>query len=340
MRFFVASRDMGIDLGTSNTLIYVKGKGILLKEPSVVAINTINNEILAVGSEAKKMIGRTPGDIVTISPIINGVVANLEITQQMIKKFIEKVAGKGTFKSTNIVICHPAEVTEVEKRVIHDVTSLAGASKVMLIDEPVAAALGAGLPVNEPIGSMIVDIGGGTTEVSVISLGGIVNSQTLKVAGYQLDETILNYIKKEYNLCIGEITAERIKIEIGSVYTEDHGEERTMEVSGRDLLTGLPRFIIITESEIREALREPISVLTEAIRTTLEQTAPELAADIMDNGITLTGGGALLGGLDELVSKVMNIPVYVAENPVECVALGAGKCLDVIDKIRERDIAG
>lgn len=335
MKFFITSKDIGIDLGTSNTLLYVKGKGISLMEPSVVAIKVSDRKVLAVGLEAKKMIGRTPEDIITIRPIKDGVIANFDVTQQMLKKFIEKVTGKASFASSRIVICHPSGITEVEKRAIHEAIRETGVRKIMLIEEPVAAAIGAGLPVNEPIGSMIVDIGGGTTEIAVISLGGVVTSKTLRVAGDELDEAIINYIKKEFNLMIGERTAENIKIEIGSAYKHEDYEENPMEIKGRDLMTGLPRVITITDSEIRNALKESVALVIEAIRTTLEKTDPELAADIMDKGITLSGGGALLKGLDKLIFSEMHIPVYIAESPLECVALGAGKCLDMIDKLED-----
>ncbi|MBC2582106.1 rod shape-determining protein [Clostridium sp. DJ247] len=333
MRFFITSKDIGIDLGTSNTLLYVKGKGILLREPSVVAVNTTNRQVLAVGLDAKNMIGRTPEGIVTIRPLKDGVIANFDLTEQMLKKFIEKVIGKGAFKSSRIAISHPSGVTDVEKRAINEAINQVGARKVMLIEEPVAAAIGAGLPVNEPIGSMIIDIGGGTTEVAVISLQGIVTSETLRVAGDELDETIIDYVKREFNVLIGERTAENIKIELGSVYADEDEEERDMQIRGRDLVTGLPRVITITESQIREALKEPVALIIEAIKTTIEQTPPELAADIMDKGITLSGGGALLKGLDKLIYSEIHIPTYIAEDPLECVVLGAGKCLDMIDKI-------
>jgi rod shape-determining protein MreB len=335
MRFFVRSRNIGIDLGTSNTLLYVKGKGILLREPSVVAIDTLSNKVLAVGSDAKKMIGRTPENITTVRPLKDGVIANFDVAQVMLKKFIEKAMGKGTFSSSSIVTCHPSGVTEVEKRAINEATGQTGVHKVMLIEEPVAAAIGAGLPVNEPIGSMIVEIGGGTTEVAVISLGGVATSETLRIAGDELDETIINYIKREYNLFIGDITAERIKIELGSVYSEEDEEDKQMVIRGRDILTGLPRLITITESEIREALLEPIGVIMSAIRNTLEHTEPELAADIMDNGIMLSGGGALLKGLDKLISSEMQIPVNISERPLDSVVLGAGKCLDMLDILKD-----
>lgn len=334
MKFFLNSKDIGIDLGTSNTLLYIKGKGISLVEPSVVAINNNNNKVIAVGSEAKKMIGRTPGDIITISPLKDGVIANLDITQQMLKMFINKVASKSNFKGSNIVICHPTGITEVEKRVLHDATSYAGKGNVMLIEQPVAAAIGAGLPVNEPIGSMIVDIGGGTTEVSVISLGGIVTSESSRVAGDELDETIINYVKKEFNLFIGQVTAEKIKIELGSVFAEEDDELIEMQISGRDLISGLPSAVTINNREIQEILQEPVSFVIEAIKSTIERTAPELAADIMDNGIMLSGGGALLSGLDKLIYKELHIPVHIAESPIESVVLGAGKCIDMMDKVK------
>jgi cell shape determining protein, MreB/Mrl family len=333
MRFFITSKDIGIDLGTSNTLLYVKGQGILLREPSVVAINSTNGQVLAVGLDAKNMIGRTPEGIETIRPLKDGVIANFDLTQQMLKKFIEKVNGKGVFKSSRIAISHPSGITEVEKRAINDAISQLGARKVMLIEEPVAAAIGAGLPVNEPVGSMIIDIGGGTTEVAVISLQGIVTSKTLRIAGDELDETIIDYVKRDFNLMIGERTAEKVKIELGSVYADEDEEERNMEIRGRDLVTGLPRAIIVTEGQIRKALKEPIALVIEAIKTAIEQTPPELAADIMDKGIMLSGGGALLKGLDKLIHSEIHIPACIAENPLECVVLGAGKCLDMIDKI-------
>jgi rod shape-determining protein MreB and related proteins len=330
MGFFNSSKDIAIDLGTSNTVLYVKGKGILLKEPTVVAVNTENNKVLAIGSEAKKMIGRTPKYISTLSPVKSGAIADFDMTEQMLKMFVEKAAGKGAFSKSRVVICHPSGLTEVEKRSIYEAANQSGARKIMLIEDTIAAALGAELPVNEPIGSMIIDIGGGTTEISVISLGGIATSRTLKVAGKKLDETIINHVKKEFNLSIGEITAENMKIEMGSVHDCGGEVERSMKVSGRDLITGLPRVITITETEIRYALKESAALIIDGIRATLEQTAPELAADIMDKGIILSGGGALLRGLDKLVQSEIHIPTYIAENPIDCVVLGAGKCLDTI----------
>lgn len=331
MGFFGISRDMGIDLGTANTLIYVKGKGILLREPSVVAINSDVKKVLAVGDEAKQMIGRTPGNIVAIRPLKDGVIADFDVTQAMLKKFIEKISPKSAFTSPRIVVCFPAGITEVEKRAIDEATKQAGARDVLLMEEPMAAAIGAGLPVNEPTGSMIVDIGGGTTEVAVISLGGIVTSKSLRVAGDELDHAIISYIKKEYNLAIGERTAENVKIQLGSAFNT--GEDNSMEIRGRDLISGLPKVINITESEIRDALKEPVAAIIDAIKTTLEKTPPELASDIMDKGIMLAGGGAMLRGIDQLINKETHMPVHIAESPLDCVALGAGKALDTIDKI-------
>ncbi|WP_040210711.1 rod shape-determining protein [Clostridium polynesiense] len=332
MALFGMTKDMGIDLGTANTLVYVKGKGIVLREPSVVAINNITKRPLAVGSEAKLMIGRTPGNIVAIRPLKDGVIADFDITQTMLKKLIEKVTSRSAFTSPRIIVCFPSGVTEVEKRAIEESTRQAGARDVVLMEEPMAAAIGAGLPVDEPTGSMIVDMGGGTTEIAIISLGGIVTSKSLRIAGDELDQAIINYIKKEYNLMIGERTSEAIKMELGSAFKTDE-EERTMDIKGRDLISGLPKTIEITESQIREALKEPISSIIEAIKTTLEKTPPELAADIMDKGIMLAGGGALLRGLDMLINHETHMPVHIAENPLDCVALGVGKALDNFDSI-------
>ncbi|CAH2214382.1 rod shape-determining protein [Tepidibacter aestuarii] len=331
MRFFMTSKDIGIDLGTTNTFLYVKGQGILLREPSVVTVNTRNRQVLTAGLDAKNMTGRTPEGIETIQPLKGGVIANFDLTEQMLKKFIDKVNGKGVFKSSRIAISHPSGITEVEKRAINEVIRQVGARKVMLIEESVAAAIGSGLPVNEPVGNMIINIGGGTIEVAVISLQGIVISKTLKVAGDELDKAIIGYVKKEFNLIIGERTAEKVKIELGSVYVED--DERNMEIRGRDLVTGLPRAVTITESQIREALKEPVISVIEAIKAVIEQTPPELAADIMDKGIMLSGGGALLKGLNKLIYSEIHIPAYIAEDPLDCAVLGAGRCLDMMDKI-------
>lgn len=334
MGFLGMSRDMGIDLGTANTLIFIKGKGIILREPSVVAINKDANKVLAVGEEAKQMIGRTPGNIVAIRPLKDGVIADFDTTQTMIRRFIEKATAKGTFSSPRIIVCYPSGITEVEKRALEDATKQAGARDVRLMEEPMAAAIGSGLEVNEPSGSMIVDIGGGTTEVAVISLGGIVTSKSLRIAGDELDQSIINYIKKEYNLMIGERTSETVKIELGSAFPEE--VEKSMEIKGRDLVTGLPKVITISEEEIREALREPVSSIVEAIKITLEKTPPELAADVMDKGIMLAGGGALLRGLDKLINSETHMPVNVAEFPLDCVALGAGKALEHFDSLSKR----
>ncbi len=324
---------MGIDLGTANTLIFVKGKGIVLREPSVVAINNNTKKVLAVGEEAKQMIGRTPGSIIAIRPLKDGVIADFDVTQSMLRKFIEKVSSRSAFSaSPRIVICFPSGVTEVERRAIEEATKQAGARSVGLLEEPMAAAIGAGLPTHEPTGSLIVDIGGGTTEVAVISLGGIVTSISLRIAGDELDQAIINFIKKEFNLMIGERTAELVKIELGSAY-ESENDDKTMQIRGRDLISGLPKVIELTKAKVRDALKEPVAAIVEAIKTTLEKTPPELAADIMDKGIMLAGGGALLDGLDKLIFSQTHIPVHIAESPLDCVALGAGKALEHIDDI-------
>ena len=332
MGFFSSNKDMGIDLGTANTLVYVKGKGIVLSEPSVVAINSVTRRTLAIGSEAKLMIGRTPGNIVAIRPLKDGVIADFDVAQTMLKELIEKVTKKSAFTSPRIIVCYPSGVTEVERRAIEDTAKFAGAREVVLMEEPMAAAIGAGLPVGEPTGSMIVDIGGGTTEVAIISLGGIVTSKSLRVAGNELDQGIMAYIKKEFNLMIGERTSEQIKMELGSAYKVDD-EEATMEIKGRDIITGLPKTVTVSEDQIRESLKEPVYAIIESIKTTLEKTPPELAADIMDKGIMLAGGGAFLKGLDVLINKETNMPVHIAESPLDCVVLGAGKALDNFDEL-------
>ena len=329
----IFSRDIGIDLGTANTLVQVKGKGIVVREPSVVAINKRTREVLAVGDTAKKMIGRTPGDIVAIRPMKDGVIADFEVTQSMLKYFIGKAMSRGMFGKPRVVICVPSGVTEVEKRAVEEASTNAGAKEAFLIEEPMAAAIGADLPVEEPSGSMVVDIGGGTSEVAVISLGGIVTSKSLRVAGYEFDESIVSYVKKEYNLMIGERTAEEIKVKIGAAYLRP--KEEAMEIRGRDLITGLPKNIMITSTEIAEALKEPINSIVDAIKYTLEKTPPELAADIMDKGIVLTGGGALLSGLDRLIRGETGMPVSVAKNPLDCVVLGTGRVVDEIETLRK-----
>ncbi|ADQ46256.1 cell shape determining protein, MreB/Mrl family [Caldicellulosiruptor kronotskyensis 2002] len=327
-------RDLGIDLGTANTLVHLRGKGIVVNEPSVVAVQKDTGKILAVGNEAKEMIGRTPGNIVAIRPLKDGVIADFYTTQVMLKYFMEK-AYKKSFLGLRprVVICVPSGVTEVERRAVEESAYKAGAKEVYIMEEPMAAAIGAGLPVDEPSGSMVVDIGGGTSEVAVISLGGIVTSKSLRIAGDEFDEAISNYIKKEYNLMIGDRTAEEIKINIGSAYPLE--KEEWYEIKGRDLITGLPKIIKVSSTEIRDALKEPVMAIVDAIKQTLEKTPPELAADIMERGIMLTGGGALLKGLDKLISKETGLPVHIAERPLDCVALGAGKALEEIETLQK-----
>lgn len=327
------SRDIGIDLGTANTLVHVKGRGIVVREPSVVAIDRRTGNILAVGDTAKKMIGRTPADIVAIRPMRDGVIADFDITQSMLKYFIKKTVSKGVLKKPRVIICVPSGVTEVEKRAVEEATLQAGAKEAYLIEEPMAAAIGANLPVEEPSGSMVVDVGGGTSEVAIISLGGIVASKSLRIAGDEFDEAIVHYIKKEYNLMIGERTSEEIKIAIGAAYPKL--KEETMGIRGRDLVTGLPKNLMITSTEITEALREPINAIVDSIKFTLEKTPPELASDVMDRGIMLTGGGALLSGLDRLVKEETGMPVSIADNPLDCVVIGAGKVLDEIETLKK-----
>nr|WP_200787874.1 rod shape-determining protein [Asaccharospora irregularis] len=320
------TKDMGIDLGTANTLVYIKGQGIVVREPSVVAIRDDSKEVLAVGEEAKKMIGRTPGNIVAIRPMKDGVIADFDITQAMLSYFIQKAAAKKGVVSPRIAICVPFGVTEVEKRAIEEAARQAGARDAYLIEEPMAAAIGANLKVEEPEGNMVVDIGGGTTEIAVISLGGIVTAKSIRIGGDEFDEAIVSYVKKEYNLMIGERTAENVKISIGSTFKED--QETNMEIRGRDLISGLPKTMEISSTEVREALKEPISSIVDAIKSTLEKTPPELASDIMENGIMLTGGGALLRGLGKLVTQETGMSVQIAENPLDCVALGTGKSVE------------
>lgn len=328
----IFAKDIGIDLGTANTLVHVKGKGIIIREPSVVAINKSTKTILAVGDDAKSMIGRTPGDIVAIRPMKDGVIADFDITQSMLKYFIKRAMGGGVVSKPRVVICVPSGVTEVEKRAVEEATLQAGAKEAYLIEEPMAAAIGANLPVEEPTGSMIVDIGGGTSEVAVISLGGVVTSKSLRIAGDEFDEAIVHFVKKEYNLMIGERSAEQIKLTIGNAYPKP--KEEYMEVRGRDLITGLPKNITISSSEINEALKEPINSIVDSIKYTLEKTPPELASDIMDKGIMLAGGGALLSGLDKLIHEETGMPVMIADNPLDCVAIGTGKVLEEIETLK------
>lgn len=331
----IFNKDMGIDLGTANTLVYVKGREIVAREPSVVAIRKDNNKVLAVGQEAKDMIGRTPGNIVAIRPLKDGVIADFDVTQSMLKYFIRKAYNKKTFMQPRVVVCIPSGVTEVEKKAVQDATRDAGAREAYLIEEPMAAAIGAGLPVHEATGSLIVDIGGGTTEVAVLSLGGMVTSMSIRVGGDELDDSIINYIKKEYNLMIGERTSEQIKINVGSAYLDENSEERVMDIRGRDLVSGLPKTKTITASEIHEAMKEPIMSIVEAIKSTLEKTPPELSSDIMEQGIMITGGGALLEGIDKLINSETGMPVKIAENPLDCVAIGTGKAIDSIDLLKK-----
>ncbi|MGN0612003.1 MAG: rod shape-determining protein [Ruminiclostridium sp.] len=328
------SKDIGIDLGTANTLVYMRGKGIIIREPSVVAVDVKMDRVRYVGQEAKDVIGRTPGSIVAVRPLKDGVIADFDMTTSMLQEFIRKALKGRAFAGSRVrvIICIPSGVTAVERRAVKEATQNAGAKRVSIIEEPMAAAIGAGLPVAEPTGSMIVDIGGGTSEVAVISLGGIVTSRSVRVAGDEFDSSIINYIKKKYNLLIGERTAENIKIAIGSAYPYSDNEP-SMDIKGRNLLNGLPENITITSEEIREALSEPLSHVIEAIKVTLEKTPPELAADIIDQGIMLAGGGALLKGLDLLIHAETGMPVKVAERPLDCVADGTGKVLENIDKL-------
>ena len=321
------SKEIGIDLGTANTLVFLKGKGIIKREPSVVAMDMRTDNVLAVGLQAKNMIGRTPGSIVGVRPLKDGVIADFDVTASMLKYFICKSVRSMFFSKPRVVICIPSGVTEVEKRAVEDAAKQAGAGVVELIEEPMAAAIGAGLPVSEPTGSMVVDIGGGTSEVAVISLGDIVTATSERVAGDKLDEAIISYVKRKYNLLIGERTAEDIKINMGSAVPYD--DEGEMSIKGRNLLDGLPKNIVITSAEVREALAEPLRCIVEAVKSTLENTPPELSADIIDHGIMLTGGGALLRGIDTLISESTGMPVYIAERPLDCVVDGTGKCLEV-----------
>ena len=330
------SADMAIDLGTANTLVYVKGRGIVLNEPSVVAIQEEKGKkkVLAVGDEAKMMLGRTPGNIQAIRPLRDGVIADFEVAEEMIKHFIRKVHNRRSFASPLIVVCVPSGSTAVERRAIQESAEHAGARKVYLIEEPMAAAIGAGLPVTEPTGSMVVDIGGGTTEVAVLSLGGIVYARSVRVGGDKMDEAIIAYIRRNHNLLVGEGSAERIKKQIGSAYPLGEGEGRQMEIKGRDLMNGVPRELVITEAQIAESLSEPVGAIVEAVKVALEHTAPELAADIVDKGIVLTGGGALLSNLDFVLRHETGLPVSIADDPLSCVALGTGRSLEETKKFQ------
>jgi rod shape-determining protein MreB len=334
------SADMAIDLGTANTLVYVKGRGIVLNEPSVVAITNRKGKkmVQAVGDEAKLMLGRTPGNIEAIRPLRDGVIADFEVAEEMIKHFIRKVHNRRSFASPQIVVCVPSGSTAVERRAIQESAESAGARRVYLIEEPMAAAIGAGLPVTEPTGSMVVDIGGGTTEVAVLSLGGIVYARSVRVGGDKMDEAIIAYIRRSHNLLIGEATAERIKKEIGSACPPEDGNGAQLTIKGRDLMNGVPKEIVITQRQIAESLAEPVSAIVEAVKVALEHTAPELAADIVDKGIVLTGGGALLGNLDFVLRHATGLPVSIADEPLSCVALGTGRVLEDMKNFRDKEI--
>ena len=333
----VLSADMAIDLGTANTLVYVKGRGIVLNEPSVVAIaeQKGKKQVLAVGDEAKMMLGRTPGNIQAIRPLRDGVIADFEVAEEMIKHFIRKVHNRRSFASPQCIVCVPSGSTAVERRAIQESAEAAGARRVFLIEEPMAAAIGAGLPVTEPTGSMVVDVGGGTTEVAVLSLGGIVYSRSVRVGGDKMDEAIIAYIRRNHNLLVGEGSSGRIKQQIGSACPPEHGEEgRTMEIKGRDLMNGVPKELVISERQIAESLAEPVGAIVEAVKVALEHSAPELAADIVDKGIVLTGGGALLGNLDYVLRASTGLPVSIADDPLSCVALGTGRCLEEMKTLK------
>jgi len=334
------SSDMAIDLGTANTLVYVKGRGIVLNEPSVVAIvdHRGKKQVLAVGDEAKMMLGRTPGNIEAIRPLRDGVIADFEVAEEMIKHFINKVHNRRSFAHPQIIVCVPSGSTAVEQRAIQESAESAGARRVFLIEEPMAAAIGAGLPVTEAKGSMVVDVGGGTTEVAVLSLGGIVYSRSVRVGGDKMDEAIINYIRRTHNLLIGEATAERVKKDIGSACAPENGEGVEMTIKGRDLMNGVPKEIIVSQRQIAESMAEPVGAIVEAVKVALEHTAPELAADIVDKGIVLTGGGALLGNLDFVLRHSTGLPVSIADEPLSCVALGTGRVLEDMKNFKDKEI--
>jgi rod shape-determining protein MreB len=331
--FSLFSSDLAIDLGTANTLVFAEGRGIVVREPSIVAVNRITNKVEAVGSAAKEMLGRTPGNIVAIRPMKDGVIADFEVTERMLDYFIKKAHGRSLFVRPKIVISVPSDITQVEKRAVKDSALQAGASEVFIIEQAMAAAIGSGLPITEPTGNMIVDIGGGTTDVAIISLAGIVYSKSVRVASNEMDEAIIQYIKRKYNLLIGERTAEQIKIEIGSAYPLD--EPLTMEIKGRDLVEGIPKTLALTDAEVREALAETVGIIVDAVRVALERTPPELSADIMDKGIVLTGGGSMLKNLDKRLREETGLPIAIAEEPLSSVALGTGAMLADIDLLRK-----
>ena len=335
--FGFLSADMAIDLGTANTLVYVKGRGIVLNEPSVVAIAEVKGkqQVLAVGEEAKQMLGRTPGNIRAIRPLRDGVIADFEVAEEMIKYFIRKVHNRRSFASPLVIICVASGSTAVERRAIQESAESAGARRVLLIEEPMAAAIGAGLPVTEPTGSMVVDIGGGTTEVAVLSLGGIVYSRSVRVGGDKMDEAIIGYLRRNHNLLVGEASAARVKEEIGSACPPESGEGRLMDIKGRDLMNGVPKELIISERQVAESLTEPIGAIIETVKVALEHTAPELAADIVDKGIVLTGGGALLGNMDFVLRHATGLPVSLADDPMTCVVLGTGRALEEMKRLKD-----
>jgi rod shape-determining protein MreB len=329
----IIGRDMAVDLGTANTLVYVRGRGVLLNEPSVVALNSQTREILAVGSEAKRMLGRTPDAITAIRPMRDGVIADFESTEQMLRIFIQRVHRRRYFTKPRLVVCVPSGITSVEQRAVKEAGYQAGARRVYIIEEPMAAAIGAGLPVHEATGNMVVDIGGGTTEVAVISLGGIVTSMSIRTAGDDIDAAIVTWFKKEYSLMLGERTAEEIKVELGSAFPL--AEEPEAEIRGRDLISGLPRTITVSSAEVRQAIEEPLQAIVDAVRATLDKTPPELAGDIMDRGLVLTGGGALLRGLDERLRHETGMPVHIADDPLHSVAMGAGRCVEEFEALQQ-----
>jgi rod shape-determining protein MreB and related proteins len=326
-------RDMAVDLGTANTLVYVRGRGIVLNEPSVVALNTNNGQVVAVGVEAKRMIGRTPGNIVAIRPLKDGVIADFDVTERMLRYFIQKVHRRTRMAKPRIVVAVPSGITGVEQSAVKEAGHQAGARRVYIIEEPMAAAIGAGLPVNEPTGNMVVDIGGGTTEVAVISLGGIVTSQSIRIGGDELDQAIITFGKKEHSLMLGERTAEEIKLALGSAFPAK--DEPHAEIRGRDLVSGLPKTVLISAAEIRRAIDEPVNLIIDAVKSTLDKCPPELAGDVMDRGIALTGGGALLRGLDQRIREETGMPVHIADSPLESVVLGTGKCVEDFDTLRQ-----
>jgi rod shape-determining protein MreB len=326
-------RDMAVDLGTANTLVYVKGRGIVLNEPSVVALNTNTGQIVAVGSEAKRMIGRTPGNIIAIRPLKDGVIADFDVTERMLRYFIQKVHKRGGLARPRIVIAVPSGITGVEQSAVKEAGHQAGARRVYIIEEPMAAAIGVGLPVHEPTGNMVVDIGGGTTEVAVISLGGIVTAQSIRIGGDELDQAIIGFCKKEYSLTLGERTAEELKMTLGSAFPTP--DEPSAEIRGRDLVTGLPKTVVISSAEVRNAMAEPLTLIVDAVRTTLDKCPPELAGDVMDRGMAVTGGGALLRGIDERLRDDVGTPVHVTDRPLDSVVLGTGKCVEDFDTLRQ-----